>query len=86
MLSIPGLRPDKINILYKELGITDLARLEAAAREDRLKSVKGLGAAFQRKILQGLEIRENSRGARHIHRAAELVTAAIENLEQSTQD
>ena len=24
MLSIPGLRPDKVNILYKELGITDL--------------------------------------------------------------
>jgi DNA polymerase (family 10) len=43
-----------------------------------------LGAALQRKILQGIEIRENSRGARHIHRAAELVTAAIENLKQST--
>ena len=41
MLSIPGLKPEKINILHKELGITDLAALEAAAREDRLKSVKG---------------------------------------------
>jgi DNA polymerase/3'-5' exonuclease PolX len=36
MLSIPGLKPEKINILHKELGIADLSALEAAAREDRL--------------------------------------------------
>src|ERR1700750_181993 len=28
MLSVRGLRPEKINILHKELGITDLAALE----------------------------------------------------------
>lgn len=33
MLSIPGLKPEKINIIHEELGITDLAALEAAARE-----------------------------------------------------
>src|SRR5262245_33420822 len=43
MLSIPGLKPAKINILHKEVRIADLAALEAAAREDRLKSIKGLG-------------------------------------------
>jgi hypothetical protein len=43
-----------------------------------------LGPALQRKILQRLEIREISRGGRHIYRAAEPVTAAIENLKQST--
>src|SRR5947207_4498800 len=47
MLSIPGLKPEKVNLIHKELGIIDLAGLEAAAREDRLKSVKGLGAALQ---------------------------------------
>ena len=62
MLSIPGLKPDKINIIHRELGITDLAALEAAAREDRLKQVKGLGAAVQRKILEGLKIRETRAG------------------------
>ena len=83
MLSIPGLKPEKINILHKELGITDLAALEAAAREDRLKSVKGLGAAMQRKILEGLKIREHARGARHLHRADELAVSAAETLEHS---
>ncbi len=83
MLSIPGLRPEKINILHKELGITDLAELEAAAREDRLTKVKGLGAAVQRKIFEGLKIRETARGARHLHRADELAHSAAASLERS---
>jgi DNA polymerase (family 10) len=83
MLSVPGLKPEKINILQKDLGITDLAALEAAAREDRLKNVKGLGAAMQRKILEGLKIRETALGMRHLHRADELVFSAAETLERS---
>jgi DNA polymerase (family 10) len=58
MLSIPGLRPDKVFKLHKQLGIASLAELEAAAREDRIKNMKGLGPALQRKIVQGLEIRK----------------------------
>jgi DNA polymerase (family X) len=83
MLSIPGLKPEKINIIHKELGITDLAALEAAVREDRLKKIKGLGAAVQRKILEGLKIREAALGARHLHRADELALSAAEMLERS---
>lgn len=83
MLSIPGLKPEKVSILHKELGISDLGALEAAAREDRLKSVKGLGAALQRKILEGLKIRERGLGARHLHRADKLAVAAAETLQHS---
>src|SRR3954469_2586234 len=83
MLSIPGLKPEKINILHKQLGITDLAALEAAAHEDRLRKVKGLGAAVQRKILEGLKIREHGLGARHLHRAEELAVSAKKTLERS---
>jgi hypothetical protein len=53
MLAIPGLRPEQVIKLYKELGVSTLDELEAAAKEDRIKDVKGLGAALQRKILQG---------------------------------
>ena len=53
MLRIPGLRPDRINKLHSELGISSLAELEQAARGDRLKFTKGFGAAFQTKVLQG---------------------------------
>jgi DNA polymerase (family 10) len=83
MLSVPGLKPDKINILHKKLGITDLAALAAAAREDRLKKVKGLGAAVQRKILEGLKIRKTTLGTRHLHRADDLALSAAETLRRS---
>jgi DNA polymerase (family X) len=46
MRSVPGLRPEKVMKLYKELGITSLAALEEAAKADRLKGVKGLGPAL----------------------------------------
>src|SRR4029453_5639682 len=47
----------KKNTLHKDRGNTGRAGLEPAARQDRLKPVKGLGAAVQRKILQSLKIR-----------------------------
>jgi DNA polymerase (family X) len=62
MLSVPGLRPDKVLKLYKQLGIASLDELEAAARQDRIKSLKGLGPALQRKVLQGRLARARSIG------------------------
>jgi DNA polymerase (family X) len=83
MLTIPGLRPDKIAKLHRELGIASVEDLEDAAKADRLRPVKGLGAALQRKVLEGLEIRRSAPGARHLQRAAELLEAAKRNLAQS---
>jgi DNA polymerase (family 10) len=83
LLTISGLRPDKTMKLHKELGINTIEELETAIREDRLKSVKGLGAALQRKILAGLEAKQSARAARHIHRAAELLSAAEASLKRS---
>jgi DNA polymerase (family 10) len=57
--------------------------LEDAAKQDRLKGVKGLGGALQAKILQGIDIRRRAEGQRHIHRAAELLKSAETNLKRS---
>jgi DNA polymerase (family X) len=84
MLTIPGLRPDKVIKIYNELGITSLAELEEAAREGRLQKVKGLGAALQTKILLGLAMRRESHGKRHMHRAAELLKSAETHLKEAT--
>jgi DNA polymerase (family X) len=63
MLTIPGLRADKVTKLYQELGLTSLEELEEAAREGKLQRVKGLGASLQTKILRGLELRREARAA-----------------------
>jgi len=86
MLGIPGVRPDKVLKIYKELGISSLDELEKAAKEDLLKPVKGLGAALQSKILQGIEIRRKGEGQRHLHRAAKLLDSAQEQLRRSKLD
>jgi DNA polymerase (family 10) len=83
IMNIPGLRPDKVLKLYKELGISSIEELEKAAKEDRLKPVKGLGPALQRKILQGIEIRRHGEGRRHLHRAAKVMESAKEQLSRS---
>ena len=65
MLAIPGLRPEKVMKLHKELGINTIEELETAVRDDRLKAIKGLGPALQRKIVAGLEAMQSARAARH---------------------
>jgi DNA polymerase (family 10) len=69
MLRVPGLRSERVRKLYKELGIASVADLEDAARSGRLAATKGYGPAFQRKVLQGLELVRGPNG-RHLHRAA----------------
>jgi DNA polymerase (family X) len=83
LLTIPSLRPDKIMKLHKELGISTIEELETAVKEDRLKPIKGLGLALQRKILAGLEARQSTSAARHVHRAEELLSAAEASFKRS---
>src|SRR5437868_2877207 len=92
-----ALEPAAVAVLLVELGrrtalagdnyFRAKAYLRAAdtlsAREDRLKTVNRLGAAVQRKILEGLKIRETTLGARHLHRADKLANSAAETLERS---
>ena len=83
MLSVPGLRPEKVLRLYKDLGIASLAELEAAAKDDRIKKAKGLGTALQSKILQNLAIAKSGEGRLHLHRAAALLAHAKDSLRKS---
>jgi DNA polymerase (family 10) len=83
MLTVPGLGPDKVLRLYKDLSITSLAELEAAAKDDRLKKAKGLGASLQTNILQNLTIAKSGEGRLHLHRAAALLDHAKETLERA---
>ena len=54
LLDIPGLGPKTIGRLYRELGITSLSELEAAALADRIRQLKGLGKRSEERILEGI--------------------------------
>jgi DNA polymerase (family 10) len=83
MLGIPGLGPEKVRQLYQQLGIAGLAAMEEACRENRLGQIKGFGPAVQARILQGIEMRRQSRGQRLIHHAGDLLEAAQASLKRS---
>jgi DNA polymerase (family 10) len=55
LLEVPDLGPKKVALFWKELGITDLAGLEAAARGGDLQELPGMGEKSEVKILAGIE-------------------------------
>jgi DNA polymerase (family 10) len=83
LFAIPGIRPDKILKLHQELGISSLTELEAAAKEDRIRPVKGLGASLQTKILQNLSIARSGETQLHLHKAAALLEHAVETVKET---
>src|SRR5262249_12795827 len=86
LLTVPGLRPDKVLRLYKDLGITSLAELEAAAKDDRIRKTKGLGAALQTKIMQNVAIARSGHGRLHMHGAAALLDHAVASFRSARPD
>jgi len=55
MLAVPGLGAKKVARFWKELGITTLADLKAAAEAGKLAGLPGMGAKSEQKIIEGIE-------------------------------
>jgi DNA polymerase (family 10) len=55
LLRVQDVGPRKARLFWKELGITSIAELEAAAREGRLRDLSGMGAKSEAKILANIE-------------------------------
>lgn len=80
MLRIPGLGPKKVKVLYEQLKITTIDELEAAAREDKLASIKGFGEKTQENILKGIAALR-VRTEKHLYpRAFEPANAILKHL------
>ena len=65
MLNIPGLGPKKIKALYDKLGLTTVADLDAACREEKISGLAGFGEKTQANILQGIQFRQQY-ASRHL--------------------
>jgi DNA polymerase (family 10) len=55
LLGVPGLGPKRAQVLYRQLGIRSLAKLRQAARQHRIRDLKGFGTRTEEIILRGLE-------------------------------
>lgn len=53
MMRVDGVGPKRARLFYDELGLTTLHDLEAAARNGKLQSIRGIGEVLEKRILQG---------------------------------
>ena len=62
-LRIPGLGPKTVRKIWQELGVTTLAELKEAAREQRLRALPGLGAKTEENVLKAAGRKRKVSGA-----------------------
>jgi DNA polymerase (family X) len=80
LLHLQGVGPKTVALLYRELGIRTLEELEQAARDGRLRSLKGMGAKKEEWILKALQERTRTGNRRLIgeaHDTAATLVAAL---------
>jgi DNA polymerase (family 10) len=53
-MHLPGLGPKTAARIWQELGVTTLAELKAAAEQERLRTLAGLGAKTEERVLKAL--------------------------------
>jgi len=83
MTVIPGLGPRKAMMLYEELGISSVAELEEAIKDDRLKGLRGFGAKTAENLLHGIELSRAETGRVQVDaamRVAEDIVAALSGV------
>jgi DNA polymerase (family 10) len=79
---LPGLGPKTAARIWRELGVTTLEELKAAAQQERLRTLSGLGARSEAKILKALAEAERERGParRLLGDGLRAVLAVVETL------
>lgn len=65
LMSVEGLGPKTIKILYRELKVRNLEDLERAARAGRIRKLEGFGLKSEGNILKGIEFLKRS-GSRFV--------------------
>jgi len=56
LLSVEGLGPKTVQLLYKKLGIKSLDDLELAAKQHKIRTIKGLGPKIEENILDNIDL------------------------------
>jgi DNA polymerase (family X) len=76
ILRLQGVGPKTVALIYASLNISTLEELAAAAREGRLRALKGMGAKKEAQILKAIEERQRDAG-RHLLSDTTTVSAEI---------
>ncbi|MBI2450218.1 MAG: DNA polymerase/3'-5' exonuclease PolX [Candidatus Nealsonbacteria bacterium] len=62
LISVEGVGPKKVKVLYQKLGIRDLKTLEKAAKAHKIAPLFGFGQKTEKNILEGIAFVKRSKG------------------------
>ncbi|MEO8077801.1 MAG: DNA polymerase/3'-5' exonuclease PolX [Acidobacteriota bacterium] len=82
LLRLQGVGPKTVALLYRGLEIRTLEELERAARDGRIRGLKGMGAKKEALILKALEERQRFSGRRLMAEAHDTAGALVAELRQ----
>jgi DNA polymerase (family 10) len=84
LLNVPGLGPRTVADLWSKLRIESLEDLEAAARDGRLRKVRGISERTEQRILEGLkELGERPPERMRLAQATEIAERLVATIEAS---
>ncbi len=83
LLRLQGVGPKTVALLYGALQVRSLEDLEQAARQGRIRTLKGMGPKKEAQMLKALEDRQRVAGRRLAADAAELVAALLADLREA---
>jgi DNA polymerase (family 10) len=76
LLTLGGLGPKRVRLLWDELGIANLGELEYACRENRLLALEGFGEKSQSKILKAIAFKKQFQEM-HLYAEAEVIASGL---------
>ena len=76
MMRLQGVGPKTVAMLHRELGVQTLDDLERAARDGRVRAIKGMGSKKEALILKAIDERKQHAG-RHLLATTDAVARAI---------
>src|SRR5439155_1441364 len=86
LLRLQGVGPKTVAVLYRELGVRTVDDLEAAAKDGRVRALRGMGAKKEALILKALEERKQFAGRRLIAEAHDVAAALVGYLRERAPD
>ncbi len=78
--SVEGVGPKRIYILYKKLGIKNIADLEKAAKSGEIRGISGFGEKTEQNILKHIDFFRKSYGRFTLGKALPLAKKIVERL------
>ena len=82
LLHLQGVGPKTVALLYHGLGIRTLDDLAQAAKDGRIRALKGMGAKKEALILKALEERQRFTGRRLMAEAADAAASLVATLRE----